>query len=50
MHAHSHYSDGCDSPSELALKAKEKGLKAVCLTDHDTLRGLPEFLKACEEV
>ncbi len=48
MHAHSYYSDGYCSPTELAREAREKGLKAVCLTDHDTLRGLPEFLEACE--
>lgn len=50
MHAHSYYSDGSCSPAELAREAKEKGLKAVCLTDHDTWRGLPEFLETCEEL
>ncbi len=49
-HAHSYYSDGYDSPAELARKAKKKGLKAVCLTDHDAYQGLPEFSEECEKI
>ena len=50
MHSHSYYSDGYDSPADLARKAKKAGLKAICLTDHDAYQGLPEFLETCEEL
>jgi 3',5'-nucleoside bisphosphate phosphatase len=46
MHTHSHYSDGSESPTQLIMKAKRAGLKAVCLTDHDTTQGLEEFADA----
>ena len=49
MHAHSHYSDGSDSPREVVRKAKEAGLMGICLTDHDSTHGLVEFLDALEE-
>jgi len=47
LHCHSLHSDGTDSPSNLARQAHALGLKALALTDHDTLGGLPEFL-ACQ--
>lgn len=48
FHTHSRASDGSDTPAELLHAALQAGLKAVALTDHDTLSGLPEFLKAAE--
>ncbi|MCD4706010.1 PHP domain-containing protein [bacterium] len=49
MHTHSCYSDGYDNPYEIVKKAKEKGLKAICLTDHDVFHGLPEFIQATSD-
>ena len=49
LHTHSTLSDGDLSPTELVREAKERGLQAVALTDHDTLAGLPEALKAGKE-
>lgn len=46
LHTHSHHSDGSLSPTELVLLAKECGLKAIALTDHDTTDGLDEFFEA----
>ncbi len=46
LHTHSTASDGTLSPTELIKLAKETGLDAVALTDHDTLSGLPEALAA----
>ena len=43
LHTHSVYSDGTDTPGELVRKAKEAGLCAVALTDHDSFAGLGEF-------
>lgn len=39
LHIHSKSSDGEFTPSELAQKAKEAGLEAWALTDHDTISG-----------
>lgn len=50
LHAHTTASDGSFSPRELVEHAKEKGLKAVGITDHDTFGGWDEALKAGEEL
>lgn len=42
LHAHSWVSDGTDSPTRLVLAARQAGLDAIALTDHDTLAGLDE--------
>ena len=42
LHTHSTASDGTFSPAELVHYAKEKGLSALALTDHDTTEGLKE--------
>ena len=46
LHVHSTASDGTESPTKLVEMAKEIGLSAIALTDHDTLSGLKEFLDA----
>jgi predicted metal-dependent phosphoesterase TrpH len=48
LHTHSTFSDGSYTPSELAQMASEAGLTAMALTDHDSTKGVAEFLKACE--
>jgi len=40
LHTHSTASDGTFEPSELVILAKNTGLKALALTDHDTTEGL----------
>jgi len=42
LHTHSRESDGSDEPATLIKRAAEAGLRAVALTDHDTLSGIPE--------
>ena len=49
LHTHTYHSDGTDSPRELARRAKEVGLSAIALTDHNTVAGLDEFLRAAAE-
>jgi predicted metal-dependent phosphoesterase TrpH len=44
LHCHSLHSDGTDTPERLALLGDEARLTALCLTDHDTLGGIPAFL------
>lgn len=39
LHLHTIYSDGVLSPEELFQKAQQKGLKAISITDHDTIDG-----------
>lgn len=46
LHAHSDRSDGTHTPSSLAARAREAGLKRLALTDHDTLEGWPAFEEA----
>ncbi len=45
LHTHSTCSDGTLSPSEVVKLAKEKGLSAIALTDHDTIDGLNEAIE-----
>lgn len=42
LHSHSTASDGSLSPAALVALARERGLSALALTDHDTIAGLPE--------
>lgn len=49
LHVHTTASDGQYSPSEIIYKAKEKNLKAIAITDHDTLNGLEEAKAAAEK-
>lgn len=46
LHTHTTASDGSLSPSELVDAAHEAGLKAVAITDHDTIDGVAEALEA----
>lgn len=45
LHTHSRCSDGTYTPSELVDYAIGKGLRAVALTDHDTVDGLDELIE-----
>ncbi len=49
LHAHTTASDGTLSPRELVAHAKEVGLGAVAVSDHDTIGGWREALDAGEE-
>jgi len=44
LHLHTTASDGVLSPSEIVRYAKGKGLKAIAITDHDTIDGNVEAL------
>lgn len=49
LHTHSIMSDGSLTPRELVRHAKEKGLSAVALTDHDCVSGVSEAEAAGKE-
>lgn len=44
LHTHTNHSDGSLSPGGLAMLAKEKGLEAIAVTDHDTVSGIKECI------
>lgn len=50
MHCHTNCSDGSSTPEELVAYAKQAGLDAVAVTDHDTLRGIPRAVAAGEQL
>lgn len=42
LHIHTQYSDGTLSPKEIVDLSKEKGIKTISITDHDTIKGTKE--------
>lgn len=50
LHTHTTASDGKLSPRELLIYAKEKGLSAIAITDHDTVEGAVEASRICHEL
>lgn len=49
LHSHSRYSDGSLSPTELVALAAKAGVKALALTDHDSVSGVPEAQVAADQ-
>ncbi|MFA7173977.1 MAG: PHP domain-containing protein [Kiritimatiellia bacterium] len=47
LHIHSTFSDGSETPERIAAMARQIGLTAVALTDHDNMAGVPAFMQAC---
>lgn len=52
LHCHSSFSflDGASNPEELAFRAKQIGLAALAITDHDDLGGVVRFAHAAKEL
>ncbi len=50
LHTHTIHSDGTYTPTELVDAAKEAGLSAIALTDHNSVSGLDEFSAAARAV
>lgn len=50
LHTHSTASDGLNTPSENVAMAGRLGLAAVAITDHDTVAGVAEGLRAGESL
>jgi DNA polymerase-3 subunit alpha len=51
LHLHSSYSqlDAISKIPDIVKRAKEYGHKAIALTDHGTIAGVPEFYKECKK-
>lgn len=47
LQLHSNYSDGYLTPTQLAKFISSQGVKVAAITDHNTVRGVDEFKKAC---
>jgi len=50
LHIHTTASDGTMSPAGIVRYAKEKGLRVIAITDHDTIEGLPEGIQEGNKV
>jgi predicted metal-dependent phosphoesterase TrpH len=49
LHVHSFVSDGYDNPREIMKIAYEKNIKAIAITDHDSIEGILEAEKSAKE-
>ena len=51
LHVHSHFSldDGVTSIPDLVQRARSLGMRALALTDHNTLAGIVPFCRACND-
>lgn len=50
LHCHSTASDGALTPSALVERAHARGIRLLALTDHDTLKGIPEARAAGQQL
>ncbi len=50
LHTHTTFSDGVLTPAQLVKKAKQAGLAAISITDHDNVNGLDEAISAGKDL
>lgn len=50
LHSHTNFSDGIYTPLELLTRAKNAGISAISITDHDTVEGVRVALGLQEQV
>ncbi len=50
LHSHSKASDGALSPTELVERARDRGVRILALTDHDTVGGIAEASDAASRL
>ncbi len=49
LHAHTTYSDGILTPQQLLATADKAGVRALAITDHDTIAGWDEAIAAAKK-
>ncbi len=47
LHNHTTFSDGVNTPEEIAAMASRSGIDLIAVTDHDTMSGVPDAVRAC---
>ncbi len=50
LHIHSNFSDGLLSPEEIVRKARDSGLSAISITDHDIVDGIDSAIAEGEKL
>lgn len=50
LHLHTTASDGLCAPAELVARARERGITALSVTDHDTAAAIPQAAEAARDV
>ncbi len=50
LHVHTCISDGSETPTDTVKYAKQLGLRAIAITDHDSVGGVAEAQKAGQEI
>ena len=50
LHIHSCYSDGLYTPLQIIQLAIEKGIRAISISDHDTVQGVEETLDLASQM
>jgi predicted metal-dependent phosphoesterase TrpH len=50
LHIHTTASDGTFSPKRVVQEAAERGIHAIAITDHDTVQGIPEAIRAGKDM
>lgn len=50
LHFHTRFSDGKFSPKKIVSEAAKNGLDLISITDHDTVKGLPEGVEAATDL
>ena len=50
LHTHSRFSDGSMTPTELVTHARESGIAAIALSDHDEVGGVREAMEVGERL
>ena len=49
LHLHTTFSDGTLTPTEMVRLCAERGLRVICISDHDSTEGISEALEAGSE-
>ena len=49
LHVHTYYSDGLQSPEDVAEISKNNGVELISVTDHDTALAYSELFSCCEK-
>ncbi len=49
LHIHTVASDGLHTPARIVAMARDRGLRTIAITDHDTISGVPKALEAARD-